>query len=103
MRSRHRCRGILAAIISASFVITSCSSGGDDLESSDDGKVQLRMITWTSDPGHLQLSNSMAEEFMDNRSDVGDISFESVTTEDLDTILTTQLSSDNPPDLSWLP
>lgn len=103
MKSRHRRRGILAAIISASFVIASCSNGGEYRENSDDGKVQLRMITWTSDPGHLQLFNSMAKEFMDNRSDVEDISFESVTTEDLDTILTTQLSSDNPPDLSWLP
>lgn len=96
-------RGVAATalIATAAMVVTSCNSNSAEPES--DGPASLRMVVWTSNEEHLALLNSIADEYMETTDAVDEITFESVTVDTLNTVLTTQLASNDPPDLSWLP
>jgi len=61
------------------------------------------MTMWTSSPAHLALFNTIADKFKAENPEVKSITFDSVPLNNLDTVLTTQLQSNDPPDLSWLP
>jgi multiple sugar transport system substrate-binding protein len=49
------------------------------------------------------LFNEIADAFIKENPDVSKVTFESITLSDLTTVLPTQLSSNDPPDASWLP
>lgn len=96
-----------ATAAAAAGTVGATASCGSESKKSSDGESQsditLRMIMWTSNPKHLKLFNSIADDFIKKTPEVSKVKYDSVTVPTLDTTLTTQLGSDDPPDLSWLP
>ena len=100
MRRRNFLAGVGAAALTGGLV--GCSSGFSRGER-DGAGTTLRMTMWTSDPNHLSLFKSVADEFIASSSAVSAIEFESLTLDQLDMVLTTGITADQAPDLSWLP
>lgn len=65
--------------------------------------ITLRMTMWSSSPDHLALFDEIAAEFMADHEEVTNIEFESLTLDQLDMVLTTGMTADDAPDLTWLP
>lgn len=82
--------------------LSACGSGFSRGAPAGEG-IRLRMTLWTSDPGHLALFKKVARRFMTTHPSVIDITFESLTLDQLDLVLTTGITADDAPDLSWLP
>lgn len=92
--------GVSAAVLAAS--LAGCTSTDpDDPGPAED--ITLRMTMWTSNPDHLALFEEIADEYMAQNQAVTGISFESVTLDQLDTVLTTGITAGDAPDLTWLP
>lgn len=89
-----------AAAIAATAMLAACGTGTTD--GSSDGPVSLRLLTWTSNPDQLALFEEIADDFMAENTNVDKIEFESVSAADMPTVLTTQLLSGSPPDISWM-
>lgn len=103
MRNRPTAPAIAAAI-ALTVSLSACSSGGTTESPSQtaDGPVDLRMVVFSSNPDHLNLLNDIADRFVEQSDSVAGVEFESVAAGDLVTVLTTQISSDEAPDLSWM-
>lgn len=82
--------------------LAACSGNGPASDQAS-GDITLRMTMWTSNPDHIALFEEIAEEFMAQEPSVTDIQFESLTLDQLDTVLTTGVTSGDAPDLTWLP
>lgn len=90
-----------ASVVALAAGLTACSSGEPgDAPASD---IELRMTMWTSNPDHIALFNELADEYMADHPEVIDIEFESLTLDQLDTVLTTGIAAGDAPDLTWLP
>lgn len=100
--------------------LVACSSGSnaDDQTSSPAGDastssgsssepnaapVELHMTVWTSDPDSLAMFDSIGKAFVAQQPAVSAVKFDSLTLDQLDTVITTGIQAGNPPDLSWLP
>ncbi|MGO1768998.1 MAG: ABC transporter substrate-binding protein [Microbacterium sp.] len=94
MRSRFL-SGAAVAVLAVSLAGCSGGGGGSD--------ITLRMTMWTSDPAHLELFESIADDYVAQQDVVTDVEFESVTLDQLDTVLTTSITAGDAPDLTWLP
>ncbi|WP_238013502.1 sugar ABC transporter substrate-binding protein [Dactylosporangium sp. AC04546] len=101
MRFNRALAAPLAAAASVLMALTACSGSGQSEESDSD--VHLRMVMWTSNPNQLAAFRSIADEFMQQSHSVTKIDFQSITLDQLNTVLTTQIQAGDPPDLSWLP
>ncbi len=118
-RTRPR---MVAGVIAATMLTTmaACSSGGGSgtpSGSADAGnstsagggsgsagsKVELHMTVWTADPGALAMFDDIGKEFTKQQPAVSAVKFDSITLDQLDTVITTGIQAGNPPDLSWLP
>lgn len=82
-------------------LVSACSATAGDAEPEEN--IELRYLLWSSNPDQLALFDELADEFMEANPDVVKVTFETVTLADLNTVLPTQLSSNDPPDASWLP
>lgn len=89
----------LAAVACAVGLMTAACSTDTGVE----GPAHLRMVMFSSNPAHVDLMNEIADDFVATHDNVEDVTFESVTSNDLITVLTTQLASDDAPDLAWMP
>lgn len=98
MRRRSFLAGLGASALTGS--LAGCSSG---FSRDSQGDGTLRMTMWTSDPEQLALFKTIASEFMATNTTVTDIRFESLTLDQLDMVLTSGITADSAPDLSWLP
>lgn len=70
-------------------------SGGDP--------VKLRMTIWSGNEAHLELFNSIADEYIAANPDkVSEIAFETLPYDDYTQVMTTQIAGGNAPDLAWI-
>lgn len=118
MRTTRSFASVGIATAATLAVLAACSSGPAPQDPADTtagpsepateeaparSDVHLRMTMWTSNPDQLALFQSIADDFMAQYPAVTDIAFESLTLDQLDTVLTTGIQAGSPPDLSWLP
>lgn len=117
LRSRMLAGAVAVAMLSA---LAACSSesvsdetptsagGGANASTAAPGGsngsgVELHMTVWTSDPDSLAMFDSIGKAFVEQQPAVSAVKFDSLTLDQLDTVITTGIQSGNPPDLSWLP
>ncbi|WP_430781657.1 ABC transporter substrate-binding protein [Actinoplanes sp. G11-F43] len=77
-------------------LLAGCSS-----EAADDGPVTLRMTTWSANPAHVELFNTIAADYKASNPDVT-VTFEALPLENYTTTVTTQIAGGNPPDIAWI-
>lgn len=103
MRSSTRVPLAVAAIAAASLVVA-CSGGATtDTGSSDADDVDLRMTIWSANPDHVGVFEELGAEFAEQNPRVSSVKIESFNLAELDTLVTTQISAGDAPDVSWLP
>ncbi|PZF82180.1 ABC transporter substrate-binding protein [Jiangella anatolica] len=92
-----------AAAAAAALTLTACS-GGDDETGTSEGPVELRMVTWTPNEAHLAILNEIADEFVAAHPDeVSSVAIETTPAgENYRTVVTTQISGGDAPDVGWL-
>ena len=89
--------GLLAA---AAVVLAGCTA--PEAEKPAAKNVELRMTVWTSNEAHLELFNSIADEYMADHPEVVKVTFDPLPFEDYTTTLTTQVGGGQAPDLAWI-
>ena len=89
--------GLLAA---AAVVLAGCTAPEAEKPAAKD--VELRMTVWTSNEAHLELFNSIADEYMADHPEVVKVTFDPLPFEDYTTTLTTQVGGGQAPDLAWI-
>lgn len=84
---------------------TSASTGDTSPTSSDSNAapVELHMTVWTSNPDALAMFDTIGKAFVAQQPAVSAVKFDSLTLDQLDTVITTGIQAGTPPDLSWLP
>jgi multiple sugar transport system substrate-binding protein len=92
-------RRTLAAISVCALLGTLTACGGDEPEAA--GPVTLRMTTWSANPAHVELFNSIAAEYAKTKPDVS-VTFEALPLENYTTTVTTQIAGGNAPDIAWI-
>jgi len=94
----------IAAVATASLVV-SCSGAGTETGTDTSGadEVNLRMTIWSADPDHVEIFDSLGKEFAEQHPRVSSVKIESFNLAELDTLVTTQISAGDAPDVSWLP
>lgn len=102
VRSRRQLLAV-GLIAATSTVLVACgsSSGGDVGEDQDESDISLRVLIFSSNEAHLELLNGIAEDYMSENPEVTEIEFQSVPSTELRTVIQTQISADEGPDLSW--
>lgn len=107
MRFRHLGRLGIASIAILGL-LSACSpaapagpSGDPSAPAADD--VTLRMTIWSANPTHVELFETLGDEFAATSPTVADVKVESFNLAELDTLFTTQIAGGDPPDVSWLP
>ena len=88
---------------SAGPTTSSSDKGAGSSASSDGSKVELHMTVWTADPGALAMFDEIGKAFVKQEPAVSAVKFDSITLDQLDTVITTGIQAGDPPDLSWLP
>lgn len=78
--------------------LTACG-GGDD--SGSGGPITLRMTTWSSNPAHVQLFDSIAADYKAGHPDVT-VKFDALPLDNYTTTVTTQIAGGNAPDIAWI-
>ncbi|MBM2623224.1 sugar ABC transporter substrate-binding protein [Actinoplanes sp. LDG1-06] len=93
-------RRLLSGIATVALLgsLTACG-GGDDAGS--DGPITLRMTTWSSNPAHVQLFDSIAAEYKTTHPDVT-VKFDALPIDNYTTTVTTQIAGGNAPDIAWI-
>lgn len=100
MRTRNRLLLGTVSVAAAVGLLAGCTSGTPASQEKD---ITLRMTMWSSNPAHLALFQGIADDFMKVYPAVTSVKLESLTLDQLDTVMTTQISAGDPPDISWLP
>lgn len=95
---------LAVAVLATASMLAACSGGGapDDSTSGGDD-VDLRMTIWSANPDHVAVFESLGEEFAEQNPRVSSVAIESFNLAELDTLVTTQISAGDAPDVSWLP
>lgn len=79
---------------------------GDDAEGDGaadaTGATSLRVTVWTGNEAHLDLFNSIADDFVAQHDTVEEVEFDVLPFENYNDALTVQLAGGNPPDLGWI-
>ncbi|WP_300265445.1 sugar ABC transporter substrate-binding protein [Microbacterium sp.] len=103
MRSSTRVPLAVAALAAASLVVA-CSNGANpDTGTSGEDDVDLRMTIWSANPDHVGVFEDLGAEFAEQNPRVASVKIESFDLAQLDTLVTTQISAGDAPDVSWLP
>lgn len=97
MRRSHTVRSVAAVASLGMFAACAADTPAEDSE------VRLSMTMWTSNPDQLALFEAIGDEFVEQNPGVEGVEFESLTLDQLDTVLTTRISAGDAPDLTWLP
>ncbi|WP_022919416.1 ABC transporter substrate-binding protein [Ruania albidiflava] len=103
---RKHSRALLtAASLATVSLVAACmgTSDGDTTEESTGDDVELRMTIWSAAPEHVEMFQSLGDEFAEASPRVSSVTIESFNLADLDTLFTTQIAAGDPPDVSWLP
>lgn len=66
------------------------------------GATSLRVTVWSGNEAHLELFNSIADDFTAQHDTVEEVQFDVLPFEDYNDALTVQLAGGNPPDLGWI-
>ncbi|MCC2028075.1 sugar ABC transporter substrate-binding protein [Microbacterium sp. YMB-B2] len=106
MRSSTRVPIAVASLAVASLAVVACSSGGTSSDTDASGgadDVELRMTIWSANPDHVAAFQELGDEFAEQNDRVASVTIESFNLADLDTLVTTQISAGDAPDVSWLP
>lgn len=104
---------LIAGLVGVSLSVTACAgpndssaddqNNGNDEQTSGDGGFSLRMVIFSSNPAHMEILEGIADDYVATTdTGVEEVRFEVVPAADLVTVLTTQLSSGDVPDISWL-
>ncbi|MDY7088281.1 MAG: sugar ABC transporter substrate-binding protein [Actinomycetota bacterium] len=93
-------RRLLCGIATVALLgsLTACG-GGDD--SGSGGPITLRMTTWSSNPAHVQLFDSIAADYKTSHPDVT-VKFDALPFDNYTTTVTTQIAGGNAPDIAWI-
>jgi len=102
MRSSTRVPLAVAAIAAASMVVA-CSAASPDTSTSQADDVALRMTIWSANPDHVAVFEKLGATFAEQNPRVKSVKIESFNLAELDTLVTTQISAGDAPDVSWLP
>ncbi|MGF2949189.1 ABC transporter substrate-binding protein [Microbacterium alcoholitolerans] len=102
MRSSTRVPLAVAAVAAASLVVA-CSATSPDTGTSGADDVALRMTIWSANPDHVSVFETLGAEFAEQNPRVKSVKIESFNLAELDTLVTTQISAGDAPDVSWLP
>src|SRR5699024_1165600 len=96
---------LMAASLATVSLVAACmgTSDGDTTEESTGDDVELRMTIWSASPDHVEMFQSLGDEFAEASPRVSSVTIESFNLADLDTLFTTQIAAGDPPDVSWLP
>ncbi|WP_127504088.1 ABC transporter substrate-binding protein [Actinoplanes solisilvae] len=87
----------IAATLTLLGALTACGGG----EAEADGPITLRMTTWSANPAHVELFNSIAAGYKQTHPDVT-VSFEALPLENYTTTVTTQIAGGKAPDMAWI-
>lgn len=99
MRSAKALAG--CGIVAASVLgLAACAGGGTPEQQTDD--IDLRMTVWTSNEEHLDLFDSIADEYMADHPEISSITFDPLPFEDYTSTVTTQMAGGEAPDLVWI-
>jgi len=101
MRSSTRVPLAVATLAVASLVVACSSTTNPDTSGADD--VDLRMTIWSANPDHVGVFEELGAEFAEQHPRVASVKIESFDLAQLDTLVTTQISAGDAPDVSWLP
>ncbi|MGB4136687.1 MAG: sugar ABC transporter substrate-binding protein [Microbacterium sp.] len=102
MRSSTRVSAAVA-MLAAAGMMAACSSGATPDSTSTADDVNLRMTIWSANPDHVAVFEKLGAEFAKENPRVASVKIESFNLAELDTLVTTQISAGNAPDVSWLP
>ena len=89
-------------LTAAALTITSCSGPSPQQGDAQTENIDLRMTVWSSNEAHLELFNSIADEYMAENPEIASITFDPLPFEDYTTTLTTQIAGGQAPDLAWV-
>lgn len=103
MRSSTRIPLAVAALATASLAVACSGGSAPDNDSSGADDVDLRMTIWSANPDHVAVFESLGAEFAEQNPRVASVKIESFNLDELDTLVTTQISAGDAPDVSWLP
>ncbi|WP_229067886.1 ABC transporter substrate-binding protein [Actinoplanes sp. DH11] len=92
-------RKIAATALLCTLTAGLAACGGGQAEA--DGPITLRMTTWSANPAHVQLFDSIAAEYKQSHPDVT-VTFEALPLENYTTTVTTQIAGGNAPDMAWI-
>lgn len=95
----------IAVLAAGTLTLAACGGGDDgDDETGSEGPVDLRMVVWTPNEAHLAILNEIADDFVAAHPDeVSSIAVETTPTgENYRTVVTTQISGGDAPDVGWL-
>lgn len=84
------------------FVLAACSGGTGATPSETATDIDLRMTVWTSAEPHLELFDSIADEYMADHPEIKSITFDPLDFASYSTTLTTQIAGGNAPDMAWV-
>lgn len=102
MRWSTRAPLAIATVATASLLVA-CGSTGTGTDTSEADDVDLRMTIWSANPDHVAIFDSLGKEFSEQHPRVSSVTIESFNLAELDTLITTQISAGDAPDVSWLP
>jgi len=104
LRTRRSIVALGLAAVTAAGLLAGCSGAAAPSSSPTESNIHLRFILWVpQDSPQIKAFQSIAKDFEKVYPAVTDVSFETTTVPQLTALLTTQLASSNPPDMSWLP
>lgn len=90
-------------LTAAALALTSCSGQAATPEGdAQTENIDLRMTVWSSNEAHLELFNSIADDYMADHPEISSITFDPLPFEDYTTTLTTQIAGGQAPDIAWV-
>ncbi len=96
-------RAALALLIVLFAVSSVFASGANESSaSSPSGPVDIKIATWTSNPDQLALLGSFVDEFAQKEGIEINATFESITFDEYNTLLSLELQGSEAPDVFWI-
>lgn len=97
----HRGLAVIGAAALATALLTACGADSGGPANSQEEDINLRVMIFSSNEAHLELLNGIADDYMAEHPEVTEITFESVPSTELRTVLQTQIAASQGPDISW--
>lgn len=89
-------------VTAVALTITSCAAPALQPGDAQTENIDLRMTIWSSNEAHLELFNSIADDYMVDHPEISSITFDPLPFEDYTSTLTTQIAGGQAPDLAWV-